>query len=281
MGFARLIEEFGRETIPGAFDDKNSFTSSQPDIDRKIEEFKSGLIKRETAILPEDRAALLQFYDRLQTRKAQNEQKAFYETAPDDLIANRVLTLIDEEILRDEQATHTGDNQMTGTSHDNSPELCEQLTPREIEVLEWTAKPFRNVDAPVVRYLTEAECLRLVNTCPPDLRAMVQAALLTGCRYGELANLKASDFNPDAGTVAVRMSKSGKPRHVVLNDEGQAFFRAAMLGKEPNERILTHDDGTAWLKSRHHGPVPCLPRPPLRVAYPPSGPSVFFPYICS
>ncbi len=105
--FARMIEEFCRETIPNAFGEERQAVSGDPDIDRKIEDFKSGLIERETAFLPEDRATLLQFYDRLQTRKAQNEQKAFYETAPEDLIANRVLTLIDEEILRDEQSPQT------------------------------------------------------------------------------------------------------------------------------------------------------------------------------
>ena len=103
VGFAHLIEEFCRETIPNAFGGESHASSGQSDIDRKIEEFKSDLIERETALLPEDRASLLAFYDRLQTRKTQSQQKAFYETAPDDLIANRVLTLIDEEILRDEQ----------------------------------------------------------------------------------------------------------------------------------------------------------------------------------
>src|SRR5262249_30700447 len=29
-------------------------------------------------------------------------------------------------------------------------------------------KPFHDVEAPVVRYLTEAECVRVVNACPPD-----------------------------------------------------------------------------------------------------------------
>src|SRR5439155_21461176 len=77
-------------------------------------------------------------------------------------------------------------------------------------------KPFRNVDAPVVRYLKEDECVRLVNASPDDFRPMVRAALLTGCRYGELVALRVSDFNPDAGTLSVHTSKSGKRRHVLL-----------------------------------------------------------------
>jgi integrase len=117
------------------------------------------------------------------------------------------------------------------------------------------ATPFRNVAAPVIRYLSEAECVRLANTCPADLRKMVQAALLTGCRYSELANLKANDFNPDAGTVAIRTSKSGRPRHVVLTDEGKKFFATTLAGLTGSALIFTHDDGTAWGKSHQHRPL--------------------------
>jgi hypothetical protein len=33
-----------------------------------------------------------------------------------------------------------------------------------------------------------------------------------------------ADFNADAGVITVRESKAGKPRHVVLTDEGQRLF---------------------------------------------------------
>ncbi|MGB4101436.1 MAG: tyrosine-type recombinase/integrase [Alphaproteobacteria bacterium] len=115
-------------------------------------------------------------------------------------------------------------------------------------------KPFKNVEAPVIRYLTEAECVRLANACPQDFRTMVQAAMFTGCRYGELVKLKAADYNPDAGTVAVRTSKSGKPRHVVLTDEGRALFARAVTGKNGAELIFTHN-GNAWGKSHQSRPL--------------------------
>src|SRR5215467_1032922 len=52
-------------------------------------------------------------------------------------------------------------------------------------------------------------------------RALVRAGLETGCRYGELVRwLEVCDFNPDASTLAIRQSKTGKPRHVVLTAEG-------------------------------------------------------------
>jgi integrase len=71
-------------------------------------------------------------------------------------------------------------------------------------------KPFREVDAAVVRYLTADECRRLVNACPRDFRSLVQAALATGCRYGELIRMSVADFNTVAGTVSVRLSKGGR-----------------------------------------------------------------------
>lgn len=115
--------------------------------------------------------------------------------------------------------------------------------------------PFKNVDAPVIRYLTEAESLRLINACPSDLRKIVQGALFTGCRYGELGSLTARDYNSDAGTVAVRISKSGKPRHAVLNEEGKRFFERAVMGKGSQELIFTRSDGNPWGKSHQSRPL--------------------------
>src|SRR5262249_55823582 len=52
----------------------------------------------------------------------------------------------------------------------------------------WTmVKPFREADKAKVRYLLDDEIVRLVNACPPDFRELVTGALMTGCRYGELA----------------------------------------------------------------------------------------------
>ncbi len=107
----------------------------------------------------------------------------------------------------------------------------------------WSAvKSFREADKGKIRYLLDAEITRLVNVCPPDFRELVTAALLTGCRYGELATLKAGEFDPQAGTVHIGRSKSGKPRHVALTQEGRAFFAQVTAGKTGADRIFTRDE---------------------------------------
>jgi integrase len=111
-------------------------------------------------------------------------------------------------------------------------------------------KPFREVESARVRYLTVAEARRLINACTPDLRPLVQAALQTGARYGELARLEVRDFNPDAGTVAIRQSKTGKARHVVLTAEGHALFSQLTAGRASDELILGR-----WAKSQQIRPM--------------------------
>jgi integrase len=116
-------------------------------------------------------------------------------------------------------------------------------------------EPFENVDAARIAYLSVAEAQRLMNACPPDFRNLVQAALVTGCRYSELCRLTAPDFNPDAGVVVVRTSKSGKPRHVVLTTEGVALFRSLATGKTGDALLLTRANGAAWKTSDQFRPM--------------------------
>ena len=115
-------------------------------------------------------------------------------------------------------------------------------------------KPFREADSARIRYLNTDEAKRLLNTCESDFRGLVHAALTTGARFGELAALEVSDFNPDSGTVHIRKSKSGKARHIVLNDEGQRLFDSLCAGRPNFARIFIKADGTVWGKSHQQRP---------------------------
>src|SRR5262249_26292585 len=99
------------------------------------------------------------------------------------------------------------------------------------------------------------ECRRLVKSTAAEFRPLVQAALLTGCRYGEITALRIGDFDHDAGTVTVRASKAGKPRHVVLTEDGVAFFDSRVVERAGDGRVSVGADGRQWGKSHQHRPL--------------------------
>jgi len=101
------------------------------------------------------------------------------------------------------------------------------------------AERFKNVGAARVRFLTVVEQRRLVNVCPAGFKELVQAALYTGCRYGELCRFTVRDFDAKAGTVFIEKSKSGKPRHVTLTKEGIAWFKSQVTGKPSGALLFT------------------------------------------
>lgn len=116
-------------------------------------------------------------------------------------------------------------------------------------------KPFREVEVARVRYLSVAEAQRLLNACDADFRPLVRAALETGARYSELTRLEVCDFNADAGTVAVRKSKTGKARHIVLTDEGATFFQQHCAGRAGHDLMFRHANGGAWKASEQGRPM--------------------------
>jgi integrase len=137
--------------------------------------------------------------------------------------------------------------------------------------------PFKNVDATEHPYLTRDEAIRLQNACAPDIRLLVRGALETGCRYGELTSMKATDFNTDVGIVVVRESKSGKVRHVHLTDSGHEFFDELVADKKHSEFMFLKNNGGPWGKSNQIRPMneaceiakisPPIPFKALRTTY--------------
>ncbi len=184
--------------------------------------------------------ALAEGAARIRTKKADAQR---FRVAPDDddpeeaqrrrrASANRVLTILKAALNRAwrEKKIHT----------DHA----------------WRAvKPYASADAARVRYLTMAEAQRLLNGAAADFRRLVHAALLTGARFGELAALDVGDFNPDTSTVHIRMSKSGKGRHVVLTEEGAAFFKSVCGGRSPRDRLLVKADGSKWGANHQSRPM--------------------------
>jgi integrase len=116
-------------------------------------------------------------------------------------------------------------------------------------------KPFKAVDAPVIRYLSEDEIRGLLNACDGAFRDLVHAALLTGCRYGELCRLKVADYNADVETLTIRLGKSGQTRHVTLTGEAPELFEHLVAGHSSAEAIFKRDDGRPWKRAEQLRPM--------------------------
>ena len=118
-----------------------------------------------------------------------------------------------------------------------------------------TVTPFKKVDGARLRTLSRDEARRLIAGCAPDFRALASAALLSGCRYGELCRLRVDDFNPKSGTLHVAESKSGSPRHVTLTTEAIEFFSALAADYVGGGILLRRGDGTPWCQHAQTRPM--------------------------
>jgi integrase len=116
-------------------------------------------------------------------------------------------------------------------------------------------KPFRNVSAARPGNLTLEQAQRLINAAdePSGFRTLVHGGLLTGARYGELVAMRVRDFA--RGKVHIPRSKSGKPRDIVLTDEGAAWFEALTVGRPPEALMFTRTDGGPWTASMQARPM--------------------------
>lgn len=122
----------------------------------------------------------------------------------------------------------------------------------------WAGKrvaPFEAVSKERVQYLQLDEMNRLINAAAPGFRELVQGALYTGARYGDLAAMDIGDFNADAHMVMSGNSKGGKPHPVYLSASGVKFFWRITQGHPRRAPMLPHPDGGRWGKSKQARPM--------------------------
>jgi integrase len=115
-------------------------------------------------------------------------------------------------------------------------------------------KKFKKADGARKQWLTTDQCKRLVNAAAPDFRPIMHAAMLTGCRWSELRQLKSVDYDPSSATLYVADGK-GDRRHVYLTDDGQAAFESWTVGRPENDVIFKDADGSPWGSHDQHRPM--------------------------
>jgi integrase len=81
------------------------------------------------------------------------------------------------------------------------------------------------VDNERIRFLEEEQIETLLQECPSHLRPIVEVALLTGMRRGELLGLKWDQIRNGSIYLEGGMCKSGKGREIAINDQLDEVFR--------------------------------------------------------
>lgn len=116
-------------------------------------------------------------------------------------------------------------------------------------------QPFPKVEQARIRFLKPYEVDYLLNVSEPDFKDLVQGALFTGARYGELAKMRVADFMPADGFVFIQPGKSGKGRYIPLPPEGLAFFESLTAGKKGADFVFTRRNGKQWGKNDQQRPM--------------------------
>lgn len=102
---ARLIESFCVTALPDAFEFINLGDAGHAvEINPLIERYKADFVNEESASLSFDRETLLKMYDQLLLRQAHLKNREFYASCSDDLIANRIRQMVEEEINHEERS---------------------------------------------------------------------------------------------------------------------------------------------------------------------------------
>lgn len=93
------------------------------------------------------------------------------------------------------------------------------------------------------RFLNEDEIKRLLcackNSCNPYLLTIVQLALATGMRHGEIITLKWKDIDFSAKMIVLQETKNGDRRVIPLTNEVEEILKSSpTFGNSPHELIF-------------------------------------------
>ncbi|MFN3225394.1 MAG: tyrosine-type recombinase/integrase [Hyphomicrobiales bacterium] len=107
-------------------------------------------------------------------------------------------------------------------------------------------KSLPNYDRPRLLFLNSEQVHRLLALAEDSLKLLILGALYTGCRVTELRDLLVGDVAQQCHGIHIRRAKNYQSRHVILPDEGMAFFLAQCAGKSDDAQVFTNRQGRRW-----------------------------------
>jgi integrase len=115
-------------------------------------------------------------------------------------------------------------------------------------------KPYKDAGKPRPTRYTPEEVRKLINNAPNIATAnLITAAYLTGARYGELTECRIGDLDLSAGTLQIRVGKTG-PRNIILQTDAVRYLSTLITGRDPNDYLLVKSDGSRWKRSEQTRP---------------------------
>ena len=86
------------------------------------------------------------------------------------------------------------------------------------------------------KYFTKDDIKNLILNAEERLKPLIAFAVLTGCRKGEILNLRHRDIDFYGGIIRITMSKSGKPREIPMSNDLRPILWA-MRGN-PQDKVF-------------------------------------------
>ena len=112
---------------------------------------------------------------------------------------------------------------------------------------------YRHAEAPAPRPISPEAIEILRNNAPAELRRLIDAALFTGCRFGELSSLRCRDVIAASRKLVVPPAKRSPVRTVDLSDAGWRFLETLRAGRADGDWLVRRTDGSRWTRSTMWG----------------------------
>jgi len=197
-------------------------------------------VKRETQVTFNDLAD--RYVENFQTQRSFKGFKSHVVRELREAFGNRRLseiTYLDLETYRNRRkATRTKANRpRTDASVNRDMAILGHMLSKAVEWGLLEASPFRKGKRLMLkennhrlRFLTEAEIEALLKACSPHLKPIVETALLTGMRRGELLSLKWEQIRN--GFIYLTETKSGKARQIPINNRLAEVLKEVRRGNQ-------------------------------------------------